>query len=305
MDGGTSWHHSFHSGVECLEGAPNKFGGHYALGDGGGGEVRNAVKTKNTGVSRPQAKYVGAPPGHHSGGHLAWQCKPGEPGIEECRAIWQYQNTLDEVAQQLCNTRLRPLTVSAIGTVEQRAVAITQAPSVWAMLEDALAPGALQWLLDTFLFGKLASLKLLQTGEAIPLEQEEPQPASIRLETLLEVTKQRRSKWIQKTNDILSEEILKSILDEWKADYKAWMNQSSQDEWHRTKYAKRHDFERKRFRNFLFKMCGCYELVIFWLRVPANWISLRIFWDAFNEERIGVVNRAVEAVRDVNESCGL
>ena len=84
------------------------------------------------------------------------------------------------------------------------------------------------------------------------------------------------------------------------------MNQSSQDEWRRTWCAKRHEFERVRFRNFLFKMCGCYELVIFWLRVQASWTSLCIFHEAFGEERIGVwqesakdkMNEALEAVRD-------
>ena len=78
------------------------------------------------------------------------------------------------------------------------------------------------------------------------------------------------------------------------------------NEWYRTKHSERHEFERKRFRNFLFKMCGCYDLVIFWLRVQASWISLRIFREVFGEERIVAgqeetkikMNRAVEAVRD-------
>ena len=103
---------------------------------------------------------------------LAWQCQPGE--VEECRAIW-HNRSLDEVAQQLCNTRLRPLSTRPfIGSVEQSAGAITQAPSVWAFLEEPRAMeeppanDALQWLLDKFLYGKLASLKLLQTGETIP-----------------------------------------------------------------------------------------------------------------------------------------
>ena len=84
------------------------------------------------------------------------------------------------------------------------------------------------------------------------------------------------------------------------------MIQSAQDEWYRIKHAKRHEFERTRFRNFLFKMCGCYELVIFWLRVQASWTSLNIFHDVFSEERTGVreetaqdkINRAVAAVMD-------
>ena len=169
------------------------------------------------------------------------------------------------------------------------------------MLEETDAPESVEWLLNSYLFGDLASLKLLQTGEAVPLEQDEAHSASIRLETLIKVTEQRRSTWIRKPNDILPERTFKKLLDEWKADYKAWMNLSSQDEWHRTKRSKRHEFERKRFRNFLFKMCGCYELVLFWLRVPASWMSLRIFKEVFidgEEETTIKMNRAVQAVRD-------
>ena len=167
------------------------------------------------------------------------------------------------------------------------------------MLEETEASESFQWLLETYLVGELASLKLLQTGEAVPLEQEEPQSASIRLETLIKVTEQRRSKWIQKPNDILPEEILKSLLDEWKADYKAWMNLSSQYEWYRIKHSKR-EWLRTRFRNFLFKMCGCYDLVIFWLRVQASWMSLRIFKEvvvAGEEETTIKLNRVVQAVK--------
>ena len=89
---------------------------------------------------------------------------------------------------------------------------------MWDLLEEPQAKDALQWLLDKCLFGKLACLKLLRTGKTIPLEQEEEQPAHIRLETLIKLTEQRRSNWIQKPHDILSEEILKQLLDEWKAD---------------------------------------------------------------------------------------
>ena len=238
---------------------------------------------------------------------LALQCKQYEP--DELRAIWQYSSNLDQVAQQLCDTRLRPLSNS----VEQHVLAITQAPSVWALLEedpddnDAI----IQWLLEQFLWGeKLTCLKLLQTGETIPLEEGEEQPAHIRLEIVIKLTEQRRSKWIQNPNDILPDETLKFLLDEWKADYKAWMNQASQAQWHQTRPSERHEFERKRFRNFLFKMCGSHELVIFWLRVQASCTSLCIFQEAFGTERNGkdrkatnkeLVNRAVEMVRDAQK----
>ena len=240
---------------------------------------------------------------------LAWQCKPNE--ADECRSIWQSSYNLDEVAQKLCKMRLCP----ASNSVEQPVLAITQAPSVWALLEEHSDTDATQWLLEKFLWGRrLTSLKLLQTGETIPLEQEEEQPAHIRLEIMIKLTEHRRSKWIRRKYDILSEETLQELLQEWKDDYSAWMNRAAQARWHRIKPKKRHEFERTRFRNFLFKMCGCYEFVIFWLRVQASWTSLRIFQDAFGKEMTGVpksqtseeekaavnravMNNAVEAVR--------
>ena len=57
------------------------------------------------------------------------------------------------------------------------------------------------------------------------------------------------------------------------------MNQSSQNEWFRVRKGKRHEFERTRFRTFLFQMCGSCELVKFWLRVEPSWHSLNIFHD--------------------------
>ena len=252
---------------------------------------------------------------------LKWQCGPGE--LEEIRAIWQL-HSLDEIAQQFCNMHLRPESTRPapppfppppfIGSVEKPAGAITQAPSVWALLEeppanDALEPpatDALQWLLEKFLFGRLASLKLLQTGETVPLEQEEEQPSHIRLQTLINLTEQKRSKWIQNTNDILPDDTMKLLLDDWKADYTSWMNQKAQDEWWSVEWNKSRQWTRVRFRNFLFKICGCYHLVIFWLRVQASWTSLCIFQQVFDEERTGVweeeakdkMERAVQAVRD-------
>ena len=141
--------------------------------------------------------------------HLAWHCKPGEPGLEACRAIWQLSTSLDQVAQQLCNTRLRPLTtVPVIDNVQQPDAAITQAPSVWTMLEETDKPESVEWLLDSYLSGERASLKLLLTGEAVPLEQDEAFPPIIRLETFIKVNTQRRSNYVNHPYDILSEDTM-------------------------------------------------------------------------------------------------
>jgi hypothetical protein len=243
---------------------------------------------------------------------LAWHGK--RTASDGCRATWSSCGSLEEVAQLLCNTRLCPLSNS----VEQPVPSITQAPSVWALLEeDPENHGIIQWLLDYLLWGdKLMALKLLQTGETIPLEEEEVQPPHIRLETLIKVTEQRRSKYIKNPNDILPEHTLKILHDEWKDDYKAWMNRSSQARWNSTHPRKRHEYQRTRFRTFLFQMCGSYDLVMFWLRVQASWTSLCIFQEAFQpflgKERTDVpldpkereaakkaaMDRAVESVRD-------
>ena len=203
--------------------------------------------------------------------------------------------TLDEVAQKLRYARLRPY-----DNVQQPAVGITQAPSAWAILEGTDALESAQWLLEKYLFGNLATLKLLQTGEAVPLEQEEVHSASIRLETLIKVTEQRRERWIDTPNDILSDTTFKALYDEWKNDYTSWMNLSTQYEWHRVKKSRREALK-SRFRNFLFKICGCHDLVIFWLKVPASSMSLRIFKDVYvdgEEENAIKLNRAVQAVKD-------
>ena len=236
---------------------------------------------------------------------LGWQCKSGE--LEECRAIWQDNTILDEVAQQLCTTRLQNPRIEIIRSVEQPAEAITQAPSVWALLDQPPANDALQWLLEKYLWGSLSSLKLLQTGETVPLEQDEEQPAHIRLQTLMNLTEQKRSKWIKDTNDILDKKTFKLVYDDWKDDYKAWMNESSQNEWYWVPDAEKRAWTSVRFRNFLFKICGNYHLVLFWLHVKASWSSLCIFKQVFAEEGPDVwkeeakdkkLERAVQMVRD-------
>jgi len=207
---------------------------------------------------------------------LKWQCKDPQE-YAECRTIWQEAYHLDDVAQKLCNTRL----CHGSNSAEQPAPGITETPAVWMLLEgpsdsdDVWANNAAaEWLFVMFLGG----------------EEGEEQPPHIRLETTIKVTRQRRSMYTRKPDEILPPETLKRLLDEWKADYKAWMNQSSQDAWRRLPSKKdRHEYERTRFRTFLFKMCGCYQLVMFWLRVPASRDSLSMFQKACAHESIAAL----------------
>ena len=177
---------------------------------------------------------------------------------------------------------------------------------MWALLDQPPANDALQWLLEKFLFGSLASLKLLQTGETVPLEQEEEQPPHIRLQTLINLTEQKRSNWIINTNDILPDATFKLLYDNWKDDYESWMNESAQNQWWSVPEKKKKEWTRSLFRNFLFKIVGSYQLVVFWLYVKASWSSLCIFKQVFAEEESGAkeekakdrIQRAIRLVRD-------
>ena len=157
---------------------------------------------------------------HHSSGHLEWQVRSDVPGVDECRSIWlDSGHTLEEVAQQLCDTRLDPWdTFPVIDNVQQPDAGITQAPVVWTMLEETDDPESVERVLNSYLWGKLAALKLLQTGVTVPLEQAETYSASIRLETLIKVTEQRRSNYVRNPNDILPEDTVTELLNDWKGD---------------------------------------------------------------------------------------
>ena len=199
---------------------------------------------------------------------------------------------------------------------QQLDAGITEAPTAWAMLEETDdEPELVEWLLNSYRSGEPASLKLLLTGEAVPLEQEEGFPPIIMLETLIKVTKKRRSNYVNHPYDILPEDTVKELLNDWEDDYNAWMNQSSQATFYRLEVPQRREWTQNRFRNFLSRMCSNVDLVRFWLRVPASGMSLRIFKEVFvdgdQETSTGgqyrrikkdvsteiKMNRAVQAVR--------
>ena len=90
-----------------------------------------------------------------------------------------------------------------------------------------------QWLTDQFMHEDLPTLKLIQTGETVPLKPNETQLPIFRLETIMRLTQERRSKWIQCPNDVLTVDRLKQALNDWKDDYKTWMDAGSQIKLHR------------------------------------------------------------------------
>ena len=227
----------------------------------------------------------------------------GTQTINECYRIWKLHQTLEEVAAELCDVRLDPqTTVPVIDNVQQPDAGITQAPSVWRMLEETTDVRVVEWLLEACLFGELGRLKLLQTGVVVPLQQEENYSASIRLEMLIKITKQRRSRYVDHPHHILPADTVSAIINDWKNDYTTWMSEESQLDYYECPRWQRHVYVRTRHRTFLWKMCGNYHLVIFWLYVPASWMTLRIFKQTVvddTQERSNdtKVKNAVEAVR--------
>ena len=236
---------------------------------------------------------------------LSWQCGD-EHDFTECREIWQHAgNTLDEVAEHMRNMRLYlPAVEAALSSVEQPAAAIIQAPAVWEMLEQNIDDEAMEWLKKKCYTGKLASLKLLQNGHVILLEHDQQQAPHIRVETLIRITQQKRRAWINSPDDILSADDAQRILATWKADHNSWMKQSSQQQWLTLAQGERHEFERRRFKAFLFRMCGSCHLVKFWLRVKPSWRSLHTFYEivechsSYSKEHR--LDMAVQRIKELN-----
>ena len=237
---------------------------------------------------------------HHSSGHLEWQVRSDVPGVAECRSIWlDSGHTLEDVAEQLCDTCLDPWNNYS----QQADAGITQTPAVWTMLEETDDPQSVEWLLNSYLWGDLAALKLLPTGVAVPLEHGETFSANIRVQTLINVISQRRSYYTSNPNAILPEHTVSRLFKDWKLDYTTWMNEAAQRDWYGLRVSRRHEWTRTRFRTFLFQMCGNYELIRFWVRVGVSWMSLRIFKRVFvNDDQETnkeiKLTRAVEAVRN-------
>ena len=215
---------------------------------------------------------------------------------DECHSIWTdaANYDLDLVARQVCNTVLRP----ASSTAEQSAAAgspITSAPASWDLLANAAANGdsefdqnSLRWLLDTYVFNKVACLKLLQNGQAIPVGPFERQPPILRLETFIRLTKERRSEVTKDPDEILSFDTVERIIAAWRKNWWSWMlGEETKKKWWDTWGDKREDFEKCRFRTFIFQMCGSRNLLKFWLHVPASYSTLVIFQHCFDVVRTG------------------
>ena len=221
---------------------------------------------------------------------LGPQCRPDE--LEEIQEIWTNAWNLTDASEKLKRT-LQPLRLL------QQPVEVTHMLDVWSLIapatntdsdpqedETAEASDALEWLCSNCFHKKLAQCKLLVTGKLSSLCQyEEKQLPHIRLQTVLMITQEKRKPWIQNLEDVLPGEKVGQIISAWRDDYQSCMHADNQEQLRLlTDQQERHHKLRGRFRTFLFQMCGCYDLIIFFLHVKPSWCSLAIFHEIYTKE---------------------
>ena len=161
-----------------------------------------------------------------------------------------------------------------------------------------------RWLASNFMAGTLRSTRLDENGRSRPLGVDQAVQAPMeKIKIIKEVTSRIRKNYIVWPNDVVPLKTLTTIIADSKKDCGFWMQS-------KTPIRKsRHDCIRKRFRTYLFQMCGCYEFVVFWIRVRPSPKSLRIFRQYFegrwhsepsdSDERMQQLNWAVDTVAGV------
>ena len=122
-----------------------------------------------------------------------------------------------------------------------------------------------------------------------------------KLEQLISETQaQREIHCNNPAQDIVDEDKLKDILDDWKYNYEHWMHPETLNEtWHMTRQ-QWHVFLRRAFRSHLFHITGSYEMTIFFLVAPFNNENLKTFryFDGNLEKSKDYVRRAAQRQRN-------
>ena len=124
---------------------------------------------------------------------------------------------------------------------------------------------------------------MLPNGVSKPVEQEQPQAPYIKLDILLRVTQYHREKWIQEEDEILTNKKYVALHHAWMDDWESWMTKQAQRDWW---IYGNHGWTRSRFKNFMFKIAGCAELLQFFLYVPHTYQNFRIFREVFEAESV-------------------
>ena len=96
-------------------------------------------------------------------------------------------------------------------------------------------------------------------------------------ELILETRAHRAPHCRHSADDILEEDTLKDILDDWKDNYQQWMRPETLDQSRTLAPQKWHQALRKAFRTHLFQIVGSYEMIVFFIFAPFSNDHLMVF----------------------------
>ena len=118
-----------------------------------------------------------------------------------------------------------------LNSLEGRKSSASACPHVASVL-DSLDTETLDWLTETYLWDKLA--KYGRSDDGYTRKQDRVYTAAEKLEHLISETQARRKIHCNNpAQDILDENELKDILDDWKHDYRQWMRpETLKGTWH-------------------------------------------------------------------------
>jgi hypothetical protein len=214
---------------------------------------------------------------------LEWQSGDSCDFIEAQR-LWQLPGTLDSLVKSLSPRRdcrvVKPAMMEP-ASVHRKEPSVIDAPFVRKLLQEHPDDEMLEWFRDTYLFDQLSTVYVLPSGACKPVEQEQPQAPYIKLDILIRIAKYHRAKWIEREDEILSDDKYLKLHHAWRNDWQSWMNEQAQREW----LTQNNAWRRSRFKNMMFKIAGCAELLQFFLYVPHTYQNFMIFHGVFEQEK--------------------
>jgi hypothetical protein len=189
-------------------------------------------------------------------------------GIDMHIVLQTYQERL----QNLCNTT-QPFPV--LNSLDVSNSTLSACPHVASVL-DSLEGEALDWLTQNL--WKYVPHYGRSTDGYTRWHQDRVWTAAEKLEELISETRAHRAPHCRHSaDDILEEDTLKVILDDWKDNYQQWMRPETLDQsWTMTPQIW-HQALRKALRSHLFQIVGSYEMVVFFIVAPFSNDHLLVF----------------------------
>jgi hypothetical protein len=182
--------------------------------------------------------------------------------------------TYQEKWRNLCNTTTQPFPV--LNSLDVSNSTLSACPHVASVL-DSLEGEALDWLTQTYLW-KYVPHYGRSTDGYTRWHQDRVWTAAEKLEELILETRTHRAPHCRHSDDdILEEDTLKDILDDWKDNYQQWMRPETLDQSRTLAPQKWHQALRKAFRSHLFQIVGSFEMVVFFIVAPYSNENLLVF----------------------------